>query len=467
MSKKLEDSVVKEIIYMYNLGLGSVTISERLNCSTTTVLNILKANNIQTHEYKKKLAESSVDEMESLYLGGSSVQDLADKFDLTSKVVRKYLKRRGVFNRKKNKNIKIHDAQVKENIICVEGQCLSADYILTLNRPQKLDLAEKILLYYRKHGFPYPRHDEQTLYDEFYKLSKFDTNEIINSGLIKNTTNNGLKITKHFTGSFFYNSKLNSSKSCCEVFNNDDLFLKTIKGMLGFNISENIPNIFSITNSSIINGIINTGLAMGVSQFKPVVAKFLYEKYCQKEGKVLDFAAGWGARALAAMSLGLDYTGIDPLTYNKINELIRFFDYNNIRLIDGCSEDNKLFDDFESKFDFIFSSPPYFDLEVYSDDDKQCYVKNNIYVKWLQQYWRPTVINCSKIIAPGGHFGYSMVDKYRIYDIANDIAEICKNHFELVDTYTLLNTRNHLNKTDNEGNAYKLNEKIYIYKLRK
>jgi hypothetical protein len=47
-----------------------------------------------------------------------------------------------------------------------------------------------------------------------------------------------------------------------------------------------------------------------INQFRPTAAKWVYCTLGAKKG-ILDFSAGWGGRALAAMSLGIPYTGFD------------------------------------------------------------------------------------------------------------------------------------------------------------
>jgi hypothetical protein len=56
-------------------------------------------------------------------------------------------------------------------------------------------------------------------------------------------------------------------------------------------------------------------------------------------------------------------------------------------------------------FDFMFSSPPYFDFEKYSEDPGQSIVKFPVYEKWLEGYWRATIKNAYTMLDADGHFG--------------------------------------------------------------
>eukprot|EP01129_Flabellula_baltica_P016820 TRINITY_DN9137_c0_g1_i1.p1 TRINITY_DN9137_c0_g1~~TRINITY_DN9137_c0_g1_i1.p1 ORF type:complete len:348 (+),score=16.10 TRINITY_DN9137_c0_g1_i1:175-1218(+) len=135
--------------------------------------------------------------------------------------------------------------------------------------------------------------------------------------------------------------------------------------------------------------------------FKPTwiitVVKYLGNKYNMnlENMKVLDPCAGWGCRLISFISLGCFYTGIDPNErlhpyYETIVKDFSVKDINKyIRLCIG-------FEDFVSniEYDMIFTSPPFFDLEVYNNDNTQCYNKYRNkgligYRKWLEEWMFP------------------------------------------------------------------------------
>ncbi len=88
---------------------------------------------------------------------------------------------------------------------------------------------------------------------------------------------------------------------------------------------------------------------------------------------VLDFSAGWGDRLIGAMAADVDYyCGIDPnpCLHPNYQEMIKFFGKSSKKfvMIESTIEDAKLPD---KEFDLIFTSPPYFDLEIYAKNNKQ------------------------------------------------------------------------------------------------
>lgn len=113
------------------------------------------------------------------------------------------------------------------------------------------------------------------------------------------------------------------------------------------------------------------GQGNGVSIFDPVLAEILVNWFCPPDGKVFDTFAG-GASGFVFSYLGHPFTGIELRKEQA--------DINNARLETyGLTEKSKYINDDgqnilqhveENSQDFLFSCPPYFDLEVYSDDPK-------------------------------------------------------------------------------------------------
>ncbi len=105
----------------------------------------------------------------------------------------------------------------------------------------------------------------------------------------------------------------------------------------------------------------------GTSIFDPVLCELAYTWFCPPDGHVLDPFAGGSVRGIVASVLGRKYTGID-LRAEQIEA--------NNKQAEMITPDNKplwiVGDSRESipdkEYDFIFSCPPYANLEVYSDN---------------------------------------------------------------------------------------------------
>lgn len=172
------------------------------------------------------------------------------------------------------------------------------------------------------------------------------------------------------------------------------------------------------TKSPVVPSGLKDGLEMLggniATNFKTINAKALYQHFCKEGDVVLDYSAGFGGRMLASMSLGLEYIGIDPSTdtcdnLNKLGECIRSVNNVNFSIYEMGSEE-ELPETLVNSVDFAFSSPPYFNLEVYTDDDTQCYNKFNNLDDWFEGYVRPTIRNIYLSLKNGKHYAVNIAD---------------------------------------------------------
>jgi len=111
----------------------------------------------------------------------------------------------------------------------------------------------------------------------------------------------------------------------------------------------------------------------GTSIFDPVLCELAYRWFCPIGGAILDPFAGGSVRGIVASVLGRRYTGIDlNVRQIKANEdqagEIVIKSNPRPRWITGDS--TKVRQLAKGAYDFVFSCPPYFDLEVYSDDPR-------------------------------------------------------------------------------------------------
>lgn len=163
---------------------------------------------------------------------------------------------------------------------------------------------------------------------------------------------------------------------------------------------------------------IKDGLEMlggnSATNFKTMNAKALYQHFCNEGDIVLDYSAGFGGRMLAAMSLGLRYVGIDPSedTCNNLNMLGTYIsEVNDSKFfIHKRGSEENFPTCWSQKVDFAFSSPPYFDLEVYSDEETQCYNKFNTLDEWFDGYVRPTIKNIFNSLKSGKYYAVNIAD---------------------------------------------------------
>lgn len=118
------------------------------------------------------------------------------------------------------------------------------------------------------------------------------------------------------------------------------------------------------------------------TSFRPPVIVSIIKKF--KSKKVLDFSAGWGDRLIGALACNVEYTGVDPndCVHKGYREMIKIFGSKKINLIHSGFEDAKI----TGMFDLIFTSPPYFDLEIYTKDKTQSVSKYKELDDWLNNF---------------------------------------------------------------------------------
>jgi DNA modification methylase len=106
-----------------------------------------------------------------------------------------------------------------------------------------------------------------------------------------------------------------------------------------------------------------------LSIFDPVLTEVCYKWFCPEKGAIIDPFAGGSVRGVVASYLGYRYTGVDLRQEQVEANIAQATNINPNNLpnwIIGNSLNIK--DIAPGEYDFVFSCPPYFDLEVYSDD---------------------------------------------------------------------------------------------------
>ena len=182
-----------------------------------------------------------------------------------------------------------------------------------------------------------------------------------------------------------------------------------------------------------------------VTNFKAQNAKSIVERLCPVIwGNVYDYSCGYGGRLLGITSSNMryKYIGTDPNT-----ETYQYLNYLN-SIIGGNAEIHcQTSQDFQPEdIDLAFSSPPYFNLEKYSDEPTQCMVQFNTLDEWFDGYTVPTMENIYRGLNNDGIFATNIADykttkdEFKVVDRWIQTAE--KVGFKHTETIKMmLNTR--------------------------
>lgn len=136
--------------------------------------------------------------------------------------------------------------------------------------------------------------------------------------------------------------------------------------------------------------------------FKVSVTKALFKYLGSKV--VLDPSAGWGDRVLGAAAAGVEaYHGVDPNPdlRSAYDNMLKFINNPNYCII---TQDFLKMDFEPESYDTIFTSPPYFDYEIYSKDPNQSIEKRYTLDSWLKGFFYPYIRKAWNALAVGGYF---------------------------------------------------------------
>jgi len=146
--------------------------------------------------------------------------------------------------------------------------------------------------------------------------------------------------------------------------------------------------------SEIIRSLAFTNGLAKITIYRPVMAKTVVNYFNAKS--VLDVCVGWGGRMLGTKSLGPDisYTGFEPClkTFQGLCKIRDDLKLTNVDLYNVPAEVG-LFQNIskDALFDMALTSPPYYNLEIYSDEETQSIKKYATYEKWLEDFIRPVI----------------------------------------------------------------------------
>lgn len=194
----------------------------------------------------------------------------------------------------------------------------------------------------------------------------------------------GNKYLYHYQMENLCKTKVKKRKSLYEKINDDTEYAKLYEKVIKLRRTGNLAN--RLFEAERFNG--------SVVFFKPSTAKWLYKKF--NATKVLDFTAGWGGRMLGAYALGIDYVGIDTNANmrNAYDGMITELGKPNLKMIwDSC-----LNVDFSTlDYDFVLTSPPYVNLEIY--EHMSLFESNKAY---YTNFLIPMINKSLKYIKKGG-----------------------------------------------------------------
>lgn len=285
------------------------------------------------------------------------------------------------------------------------------------------DFIERIVVFYQKSGFPYPRWNEERLLKAWFGLRK--SQYIIPETDNIKWRNDGMSFADYFHPHIFsINSKGKMSPK--GTFDNKDKFVLALKKYKEINTD--------LTHSGVLSAISRNASSKRVNNFSPLVARDIYNYYCRDGFKILDFSAGFSGRLIGASvscRKNIEYLGIEPSnkTFSGLVNTKQFIDKLNIGFKSNISNDtaeNFLPTIRDNSFDFCFTSPPYFNLEEYSNESSQSYVKFSSYDTWKEKFLSVVIQETYRILKDESYFVLN-IGRCEDFNIPEDAIRIGKD----------------------------------------
>ena len=272
-------------------------------------------------------------------------------------------------------------------------------------------MVEEVLAIYRsKNIFPIQYYSDLGIMNEVERCiayKAFWDGNVVSCGAGVGTTLCNFLFPNLFDTPSQHDLDKENARSLFEKFHNDVYLKRAIKFCFSYKNGCPVP-------TSVMGGLRLVGSAP--TNFRPMNAKAVYERFCPEGGTILDMCCGFGGRLLGALSSkkNFRYVGCDPNT-ETMYHLHQLGEY--IEDVTGREDSYELHcigsEDFRgpaNSVDFCFTSPPYFNLEVYSDEPTQCYNKFPELNEWLEGYVRETVKNIGHMLKPGRVYAINIAD---------------------------------------------------------
>jgi hypothetical protein len=321
---------------------------------------------------------------------------------------------------------------------------------------EKQDVKESLAKVAMTYEIPYAEISKKDAYQHYLKLKGMKHTDVLVDGEWFAREGTEYTYNLNFDGKQQYFRRLNAGNNSSNHFQQKNRWSvdgavspgpqrtweneKFMTSLMGSAYSLKMPKI----NRNVLRTMI--GLRKYIcAQFKPNVAKVLYDKLGSKN--ILDFSAGWGDRLAGfyASETSEYYVGIDPRKENHpiYNEQSEFYDTHRtmfepkkkVEFI--CSPAEEVdFTRYTDTFDTVFTSPPYFNVERYSYDDTQSWVKYKEIDEWNENFLQKTLKNLWCSVKSGGYLLVNISDVYSSSKSSKSWLEICNPMNNFLSTFT-------------------------------
>ena len=322
----------------------------------------------------------------------------------------------------------------------------------------KEDVKESLAKVAMTYEIPYAEMSVKDAHRDYLKLKGMNHNDVLVDGEWFAREGTEYRYDLTFEGKQQYFKRINTGNKASNYFQQANRWSvdgavspgpqrtweseKFMTSLMGSAYSLKLPKI----NRNVLRTMI--GLRKYIcAQFKPNVAKVLYDKLGSEN--ILDFSAGWGDRLAGfyASETSKYYLGIDPRKENHpiYEEQAEFYHKHmtvfevqkKCDFIESPAEEVD-FMGYKDTFDTVFTSPPYFNVERYSYDETQSWVRHKEITEWNENFLQKTLKNLWCSIKSGGYLLVNISDVYSNskWSTERGWLEICNPMNDFLSTFT-------------------------------
>lgn len=163
------------------------------------------------------------------------------------------------------------------------------------------------------------------------------------------------------------------------------------------------------------------------SYYRPHFSKQVIGMTGKPHGVLYDPCAGWGGRMLGTLAAGWDYHACEPNPTTHAN-LARMYDFITDRINTPTQSTIRLqgAETFDvatiGPVDIVLTSPPYFNLEVYTHDTEQSYNRHSTYDAWRDGWLTPLINHCLDNLKVEGISAWNVMNVGKL-DLSGDVIK--------------------------------------------
>ena len=191
------------------------------------------------------------------------------------------------------------------------------------------------------------------------------------------------------------------------------------------------------------------------SFYRPHFSKQVCMMTGKFDGRVFDPCMGWGGRLLGTTANMWQYVGCDPNieTFTNLQKMVNFIGVSNQISIHNIGAEEFDYAKIDP-VDVVITSPPYFNLEVYTIEENQSYNKHVSYDAWQNNWYVPLIENCLSILKDDGISAWNVMN-FKKNDMVGSLISTHEKHgWKLFDTIGFDSPLANMRKLKNKDVTY-------------